>query len=278
MANDSLGKQPRAVRFLFENSIFLIAGAVVALVWANMHHESYEHLVTFNLARLFTEHVGGHGFTVHNLINDVMMALLFALAGKEVWESFLPGGALSSVKKAATPLLATLGGIVGPAVVYLAIVQSTGQWADLADGWAIPCATDIAFSYLVARLIFGGGHPAIAFLLLLAIADDAAGLIILAIFYPKDPIQIQWLLLTVAAIAIGFGFRKMKLQSFWWYLLIPGTLSWISFYMSNVHPALGLVPIIPCMPHAHTDLGIFARAELNRDDTLNAFEHWWKNP
>jgi NhaA family Na+:H+ antiporter len=112
----------------------------------------------------------------------------------------------------------------------------------------------------------------------LAIADDAAGLIILAIFYPKDPIQIQWLLLTVAAIAIGFGFRKMKLQSFWWYLLIPGTLSWISFYMSNVHPALGLIPIIPCMPHAHTDLGIFARAELKRDDTLNAFEHWWKNP
>jgi NhaA family Na+:H+ antiporter len=278
MATDSLGKQPRAVRFLFENSIFLIAGAIVALVWANTHHKSYEHLVDFHLVRLFTEHVGEHDFTVHDLINDVMMALFFALAGKEVWESFLPGGALSSVKKAATPLLATLGGIVGPAFVYLAIVQSTGQWADLADGWAIPCATDIAFSYLVARMIFGGGHPAIAFLLLLAIADDAAGLIILAIFYPKDPIQIQWLLLTVAAIAIGFGFRKMKLQSFWWYLLIPGTLSWISFYMSNVHPALGLVPIIPCMPHAHTDLGIFARAELKRDDTLNAFEHWWKNP
>ncbi|MEO1972150.1 MAG: Na+/H+ antiporter NhaA, partial [Pirellulaceae bacterium] len=132
MANDSLGKQPRAVRFLFENSIFLIAGAIVALVWANTHHKSYEHLVHFNLARLFTEHVGEHGFTVHHLINDVMMALFFALAGKEVWESFLPGGALSSVKKAATPLLATLGGIVGPAFVYLAIVQSTGQWADLA--------------------------------------------------------------------------------------------------------------------------------------------------
>jgi NhaA family Na+:H+ antiporter len=70
----------------------------------------------------------------------------------------------------------------------------------------------------------------------------------------------------------------MRLHSFWWYLLIPGTMSWISFYYAGIHAALGLVPIIPCLPHAHTDLGIFAREELNRHDTLNEFEHWWKNP
>ena len=206
------------------------------------------------------------------------MALFFAMAGKEVWESFLPGGALSSPKKAATPLLATLGGIVGPTAVYLAIVGVSGDMATLGRGWAIPCATDIAFSYLVARLIFGAAHPAIAFLLLLAIADDAAGLIILAIAYPTQPIELPWLALALGAICIGFAFRKLKLQSFWWYLLIPGTLCWTSFYLAHIHPALGLVPIIPCMPHAHTDLGIFARDELKRHDTLNAFEHWWKNP
>src|SRR5690606_9074057 len=68
-----------------------------------------------------------------------------------------------------------------------------------------------------------------------------------------------------------------KVYNFWYYLLIPGTLSWFSLYMANIHPALGRVPIIPCMPHAHTDLGIFARAEPNRLDTLNAVTHWWKN-
>lgn len=316
MGHDSHQSNRPVRRFLFENSIFLVAGALAALIWANTLPKSYEHFVHFDLTRVFTEddhadehhededHAddkngedehkdadhpheksdknaqgdGHHGLTIHFLINDVLMALFFALAGKEVWESFLPGGALSSPKKAATPLMATLGGIVVPAAVYLGIVGVMGQTESLGRGWAIPCATDIAFSYLVARLIFGAGHPAIAFLLLLAIADDAAGLLILAVCYPTNPIEPQWLLLTVAAVGIGFAFRKMKLQSFWWYLLIPGSLCWLSFYWAHIHPALGLVPIIPCMPHAHSDLGIFAREELDRDDTLNAFEHWWKNP
>jgi len=79
--------------------------------------------------------------------------------------------------------------------------------------------------------------------------------------------------------ALGYFFQKvLKLHTFWWYLVIPGTLSWFAFYMSGIHPALGLVPIVLCMPHADTDLGIFAREELGRHDTLNAFEHWWKNP
>ena len=152
-------------------------------------------------------------------------------------------------------------------------------WSELGNGWAVPCATDIAFSYLVARIIFGPGHPAIAFLLLLAIADDAAGLAILAVFYPAGELQLSWLLLSGAAIGLGFVFHKvLRLTNFWWYLLIPGTMSWISFYFSGIHPALGLVPIIPCLPHAGSDLGIFARAERGRADTLNEFEHWWKNP
>ncbi len=327
--------KPAGIKFLFDNSLFLIGGALLALVWANLDKTSYDAVIQFDVAALVkgeaqhaaapieksavhdesaeaekaqthdaaehaaTEHEQGtegeeahaddagsghHGLTIHFIINDILMALFFAIAGKEVWESMLPGGALSNPRKAATPLLATLGGIIGPAGLYvvgaLLLGQSGwfGQDGVLGRGWAVPCATDIAFSYLVARLIFGNGHPAIAFLLLLAIADDAAGLIILAIAYPQSPLQPQWLLLTVAAMATALAFRKMRLQSFWWYLLIPGVASWFSFYFAGIHAALGLVPIIPCLPHAHTDLGIFARKELNRDDTLNEFEHWWKNP
>ena len=133
-------------------------------------------------------HAGQHGLTIHFIINDILMALFFAIAAKEVWESLLPGGALSNPRKAATPLLATVGGIVGPALIYLAGCHLTGTKETFGKGWAVPCATDIAFSYLVARMIFGMGHPAIAFLLLLAIADDAAGLLILAVFYPQAPV------------------------------------------------------------------------------------------
>ena len=221
---------------------------------------------------------GHHGLTIHFIINDIFMALFFAIAAKEVWESMLPGGALSNPRKAATPLLATFGGIAGPALVYLGGCLLTGQMSVFADGWAVPCATDIAFSYLIARVIFGNGHPAIAFLLLLAIADDAAGLIILAVAYPQAPVEVKWFLLTAAAMILALFFKRARIQSHWAYLIGPGVMSWFSFYEANIHAALGLVPIIPFIPHAHTDLGIFAKQELHRDDTLNEFEHFWKLP
>jgi NhaA family Na+:H+ antiporter len=312
----------RVAAFVFENSIFLIVGSLMALVWANVDPESYDRFIHHDLitgeytppgeeidheaeavdeekpaadsdedtetdedsdakeaagekaAEKDSHH---HNFSLYFLINDLMMAFFFAIAGSEVWEALLPGGALSNPKKAATPLLATLGGLAGPAGIYLAGCYAFGRM-DISNGWAIPCATDIAFSYLVARFIFGAGHPAIAFLLLLAIADDAAGLVILAAFYPKQELHLTWLLASVLAVAIGYGFQKLKLHSFWWYLLIPGTLSWIGFLKSGIHPALGLIPVIVTMPHAHTDLGIFAREEMNQDDTLNRFTNWWADP
>jgi len=319
-------------RFLVENSLLLIAGAVAALTWANMADQlgsrSYKDFIEFDVRTLWggdqaghhaaadpagaepaaeTDHgsehdpkhaagetggdetggdeTGGggassehHWYTISFLVNDLLMAMFFAIAAKEVWESLLPGGALSNPRKAATPLMATLGGIVGPTAFYLGGAVLTGTYAELGRGWAIPCATDIAFSYLIARFVFGPAHPAIAFLLLLAIADDAAGLLILAVFYPAAPVEPFWFLLTLAAMAAAWGLRRLGVHSHWFYLLGPGVLSWFSFYEAHVHPALGLVPVIPFLPSAQSDLGIFARRELNRNDTLNEFEHFWKTP
>lgn len=287
---------PGPIRFLFENSLFLIGGAVLALVWANLDPESYQHFIHASLhgraesaaenpsnpgeEHAAGEHAtGGHGgLTLHFLVNDVLMALFFAIAAKEVWESLLPGGALSNPRRAATPLLATAGGVIVPAVLYAVGALAVGQWAELGRGWAVPCATDIAFSYLVARLIFGDGHPAIPFLLLLAIADDAAGLAILAVFYPTQEIQPLWLLLTAGAITTSFILRGLGVKNFWWYLLIPGIMSWVSFYKAGIHAALGLVPIIPTMPHGKSDIGFFMNGNVERHDTLNEFEHWWDHP
>lgn len=267
------GPVRRSLTFLLENSLFLIGGAVAALVWANLDVDGYHHFVHHEFAMLVERHVD-----LHFLINDVAMALFFAIAAKEVWEALLPGGPLSNPRTAATPLMATAGGVIAPALIYFAGGHLLGETESLGRGWAIPCATDIAFSYLVARLIFGHEHPAIVFLLLLAIADDAAGLLILAVFYPQEAMNPEWLLLTLAAIGTGLVMRRAGVKNFWWYLLIPGVLSWWSFYEAGIHAALGLVPIIPTMPGHHEDKGLFHPDEHTQEDTLSQFSAWWKNP
>ena len=272
----------KVIAFLFENSLFLIFGAFAGLAWANIDHESYEHLLHLELfANNWIGTLQANGSRIidlHFLVNDVLMVLFFAIAGKEVWEAALPGGPLSNPRRAAVPIISAVGGMAGPALLYLLGASMLGQYDQLSNGWAIPCATDIAFSYMVARLVFGPGHPAIPFLLLLAIADDAMGLLVLAVFYPQEEVQILWMLLPVAGVILGLIFRRLRLQSFWWYITIPGILSWIGFAKSGIHPALGLLPIIPTMPHAHVDKGLFDWEELNDKDTLNSFEHWFKNP
>ena len=254
----------KGIDFLFESSGFLIVGSLVALVWANMDYHGYEWIV--------------HNQIVHFLVNNVLMAFFFAIAAKEIREAFIPGGALSSPRKAMTPILATVGGMVGPALIYVGGCAFLARM-DLMKGWAIPCATDIAFSYLVAKMVFGPKHPAIPFLLLLAIVDDGLGLIILATCYPTDAID-PVALMGLVALGVGLGiFMKnvMRIKSFWAYIGIAGSISWLGFYHGGIHPALGLVPVIFVIPHAKVDVGLFEWSESQKD-TLNEFEHWFKNP
>jgi NhaA family Na+:H+ antiporter len=270
-------KKPGVIPFLLENSGFLIIGAAVGLIWANVDPHGY-HRVQHPL---------------HFAVNDIAMAFFFLIAGKEIREAMLPGGPLSSARTAALPITATLGGMVGPAAIFLAGAHFLDR-ADLTRGWAIPMATDIAFSYLVARLIFprigGRPHPAIVFLLLLAIADDAGGLIVLATAYPQDvhgilpflhgvPPKLTFAVGLAAAIGLSlFMWKRLKIASFWPYLLGPGVISWFAFHEGGIHAALALVPLAWCLPHAHSDMGIWAVGESQGKDTLNRMEHWWKNP
>ena len=252
----------KLVRFLLDNSLLLVAGTIVAVVWANIDGASYEHIA----------------HPLHFWVNDVGMVFFFALAAKEVFEATLPGGPLSSPRQALSPLAAAAGGMLVPALIYLALVSSLGP-AELARGWAIPCATDIAFSALVARLIFPAGHPAIPFLLLLAIADDAIGLVILAVFYPSGTLSLTSLagFMTLAIVA-ALWLRRRETRSFWPYVIGPGVLSWAGLYSGGFHPALALVPIIPFMPHGRSDTGFFEPGDERASDTLNRFEHWWATP
>jgi Na+:H+ antiporter, NhaA family len=250
------------VQFVFDNSILLLVGTVVAVAWANLDATGYDH----------TTH------PLHFWVNDVGMVFFFALAAKEVFEATLPGGPLASLRKAASPLAAAVGGMLAPALIFVGLATRIGP-ASLARGWAIPCATDIAFSAMVARMIFAGGHSAIPFLLLLAIADDALGLIVLAVFYPSGSLSFVALgLLMSTALLLAWWLRRRRIASFWPYVLGPGVLSWAALYWGGFHPALALVPIVPFMPHSARDLGLFAPEEEAQMDTLSHFEHWWARP
>lgn len=296
----------RVWNFITNYSLLLIAGALIALVWANINPHSYHDFVEFVLIDDFIighAHTDEHGhihrtLTLHYLVNDVLMALFFAIAAKEVWEAIILRNGSLRGKKAATPLFATAGGMFGPIAVYLGLAALLGSdtYDAVSRGWAIPTATDIAFSYLVGRLVFGAGHPAVRFLLLLAIADDAAGLIILAIAYPSGDLAPEWLLLSLGASVVVFYLfnylpRRMdrgdqlRSRSSWvrrnfsfWPYAVAGALSWYGFQEAGLHPALGLLPVVPAIPHADRAFGIFSEAETYLHDLLNVIEHALKHP
>ena len=291
----------KAWKFLLDNSLLLVIGAVIALIWANSGtgaKEVYDHILHWHLDfmnnPIFGTDVGdptGLHFDVHFLINDFLMAFFFMSAGKEVFEATFPGGALHNPKQAATPLLATAGGVLGPICVYCLFVflfsgsigasdgmlldGRTGEMVNLYRGWAVPTATDIAFSAMIARLIFGGRHPAVPFLLLLAIADDAVGLVIIACFFGSGfGVNTLIGLGVVVALCLFAYFvlnKKLHINAWWPYFLLM-LCCWACFGYAGIHCSLGFIPIVVCMPHAEKDEGVHSDNERGKVDALNKIQ------
>jgi NhaA family Na+:H+ antiporter len=195
--------------FAAEYSVLLRSGTVSALIRANTDVYSDHAFVEFPLVehawighlRAAPAYHVSRALTVHCLIDDVLMARLFAMAGKEAWEAAaLSDGSLRG-KTAMNSPIATVGGVLKSIAIYrgIAMVMGSTTFSTVANGSAIPAATDTAFSDLIGRLAFGAGRPPVRFLLPRAIADDAAGLIILAIFHPSAELAPAWLPVSVAA-------------------------------------------------------------------------------
>ncbi|WP_019850877.1 Na+/H+ antiporter NhaA [Desulfitobacterium sp. PCE1] len=263
-----MSTKKKTINFLQEFSIPLILGVLIALVWANLVPENYHHFV-------HNEIMGD--LSLHFFVNDIFMVFFFAIAAVEITQSLLPGGSLNPIKRAVNPLMATLGGVLGPALVFIGLNALIGS-SEFAKGWGIPTATDIALAWLVARVVFGAHHAAVSFLLLLAIVDDGIGLMIIAFFYPDpaNPVAPIWLLLTVGGMLVAYLLRRKNVRSYWPYIVFGGVLSWAGLYLAHIHPALALVFIVPFLPHPpREEFGLF-EDDPKDHSTLKTFEHEWK--
>jgi NhaA family Na+:H+ antiporter len=270
------------IDILQEFSIPLLSGVAVAMLAANLAPDWYAHAVHWK--PLGDVALFGHELTLHFIVNDLFMVFFFGIAAKEITESCLPGGALNPPAKALNPLMSTLGGVAGPVAVFfagLSLLYAAGVYspelhdrAALTRGWGVPTATDIALAWLVARAVFGKGHPAVNFLLLLAVADDAIGLVIIAVFYgdPAHPAQPQFLLLTLAGMGAALAMRRAGVRHWLPYLAVGGPLAWCGLVLAHLHPALALVFIVPFLPGPRRDTGLF-RDEDEVDRMGEALAH-----
>jgi NhaA family Na+:H+ antiporter len=247
--------------FAVEHLLLLPLGALIALVWVNTAPESY---YSFTFAIAFA-------------VNDVAMALFFALIMKEIVEATAPGGVLHTWRRTMLPVVAAMIAAGITAVIYARASEALDE-PMLTDGWPVSLATDLAIGYFVARVIFPK-HPLIPFLLLFGIASDALGFVALALFNPLRGTQVAvGMLILPAGIGLAAALRLRRVRSFWPYLLAAGSLSWLGLFWSGLHPALALVPVMPFLPHAPRDPGFFVDASPDAKDTLSQFEIWWRYP
>jgi NhaA family Na+:H+ antiporter len=245
----------RVIRLVVDHHLLLPAGALIALVWANTASESY---FRFSHATAFA-------------VNEIAMAFFLGLLMQEVMEAMMPGGALHTWRRWGLPLIAAAGGIVGAVATYLAYVQLKYELV-LTQAWPIACAIDLAAAYYVLKTIWRRGS-ALPFLLLLALATNVFGVLVIA-FQPSTLIfDFAGVLLMGAALGVAVVLRLRKVRSFVPYLAIAGPLSWWALYLAGIHPAFALIPVVPFLPRQPRSLDVFA--DPQDDGAVHHFEHEW---
>lgn len=182
-------------------------------------------------------------FNLLLLINDGLMAIFFLVVGLEIKYEILKG-TLNSLRKAALPGIGALGGMIVPAMIYVAINYSDHT---LLRGWPVPTATDIAFALAVLSLLGSKVHPTLkVFLTALAILDDLASILIITIFY-TDHLSTTLLFLSCILTLLLFILNKIAVTNILVYLLI-GFILWACFLKSGIHPALTGVIVALMIP------------------------------
>ncbi len=224
--------------------IVLIVATVVAIVWANTFRGSYDSFwhteIDISIAgvEIFQNSLG-------HFVNDVLMVLFFLVAGLEIKKEMV-AGSLRKFKDGSLPVIAAVGGMLVPALIFVLFNLGT----DDLKGWAIPTATDIAFAIGIISLL-GNRIPSTfrVFLLTLCVVDDLLAILVIALFY-SGGIEFPWLLGAVALVIVHWICRRARV----WYTPLYfalGILLWWMTYRSGVHPTVAGVAIgflIPVKP------------------------------
>jgi len=229
------------------SGLILLIAAIFALIVSNSNFSDL-YFSTLNQYLFIGINEFGLKLSVHHWINDLLMAVFFFFVTLEIKREFIQGE-LSNIKKAMLPIIAAIGGMVVPALFYIGI--NFGNLETL-QGWAIPSATDIAFSLGILSLL--GSRVPISlkiFLTALAIIDDLGAILIIAFFYSGD-LSISYLSLILISYIFLLILNKLGVKKFIPYLLV-GTFMWFFTYKSGIHATIAGVLLASTIPHRLKD-------------------------
>ena len=229
------------------SGLILLIAAVIALIISNSDFsEGYFNLLSFHIL-VGTENFG-LDLSILHWINDALMAIFFFIVTLEIKREFIHGE-LSKPKQALLPIIGAVGGMAVPALIYVIINFKTGYTL---RGWAIPTATDIAFSIGVLSLL--GSRIPISlkvFLVALAIIDDLGAIVIIAFFYSTE-LQYTYLLLMLAAFLLLILLNKFNVKKFVPYFL-AGLFLWYFTHESGIHSTISGVLLAITIPHRKSE-------------------------
>ena len=225
------------------SGLILLIAAIFALIISNSNlNELY--FDTLEKYLFIGVNEFGLKLSIHHWINDALMAIFFFFVTLEIKREFIQGE-LSNIKQALLPIIAAVGGMVIPALFYILI-----NWgnSETMNGWAIPSATDIAFSLGILSLL--GSRVPISlkvFLTALAIIDDLGAILIIAFFYSGD-LSIPYLSLILISYIILLILNKFSIKIFLPYLIV-GLCMWFFTYKSGIHATIAGVLLASTIPH-----------------------------
>jgi NhaA family Na+:H+ antiporter len=229
------------------SGLVLLIAAIIALIISNsgfseIYFSTLEQYLFIGINDL------GLKLSVHHWINDLLMAIFFFFVTLEIKREFIQGE-LSNLKKALLPIIGAVGGMVIPALVYIGINFGNSETM---NGWAIPSATDIAFSLGILSLL-GSRVPVSLkiFLTALAIIDDLGAILIIAFFYSGD-LSISYLSLILISYIFLLILNKFGVRKFLPYLII-GAFMWFFTYKSGIHATIAGVLLASTIPHRTKD-------------------------
>jgi len=220
----------------------MIGAAVIGLLWANTPwRDTYASISAITIG---PESLGLH-LSLGTWAADGLLAIFFFVVGVELKQEIV-AGSLRNPREAAVPVLAAVGGMIVPALIFVGMVLVQGA-PEALHGWAIPTATDIAFAVAVLA-IFGRGLPVALriFLLTLAVVDDLLAIIVIAVFYTSsiNALALAGALLVVVVFAFAARAKRMR----WWLMVPLALVAWGLMHESGVHATIAGVVLGFCIP------------------------------